>query len=43
MVLQNSLMVFFSVDRNLAGFKIELGHSNSEDSFVFPLLKFFSE
>ena len=35
MVLQNSLMTFFSVGRNLAGLQIELKHSNSRDGIGF--------
>ncbi len=34
MVLQNLLMTFFSVDRYLAGFQIELKHPNSRDSLT---------
>jgi len=43
MVLQNSLMAFFSVDRDLAGFQIKLKRSDSRDRFVFLLPKLFSE
>jgi len=35
MVLQDSLMTFFSGDSNLPGFKIELERSNSMDALVF--------
>ncbi len=41
MVLQNSLMTFFSVDRNLADFQIELKHSDSRDSLVFFQQNYF--
>ena len=43
MVLQDSLITFFSVDRNLAGFQIELKRSDSRDRFIFLLPKLFSE
>jgi len=43
MVLQDSLITFFSVDRDLTDFQIELKRSDSRDRFVFLLPKLFSE
>ena len=35
MVVQDSLMTFFLVDKNLAGIQVEMKHSNSRDGLGF--------
>ncbi len=43
MVLPNSLMMFFSVDRNLVGLQVESKHSRARGNLVALPPKPFSE